>query len=116
MLEVMDKIKGVPVTLFAEEKTGTDEDGNDVYTEVPVVVEDVLIGEPTTDDITDSTNLYGKRVVYVLGIPKTDTNDWTNKKIEIFGELYRSFGFPMRGIDSNIPGHRSTKVRVERYE
>ncbi len=116
MLEVMNRIKGVTVTLFTETLAGTDEDGNDVYEEIETDVEDVLIGEPTTDDITNSVSLYGKRVAYVLGIPKNDTNDWTNKKVRFFGELYRTFGFPMRGIDENIPGHRSTKVKVERYE
>ena len=116
MLDVMDKIKGVPVTLHTEVPKGRDRDGNDIYESVPVVVDDVLVAEPTTDDITTSTDLYGKRIAYVLGIPKSDEHDWTDKVVEIFGSKYRTFGFPMKGIDSNIPGHRSTKIRVERYE
>ena len=115
MLEVMDRIKGVTVTLCEEVLTGRDEDGNDVYEETKVDVEDVLVGEPSTDDITDAVDLYGKRIAYILGIPKADTHDWKDKKVMIFGEEFRTFGFPMKGIDSNIPGHRSTKVRVERY-
>lgn len=116
MLTVMDKIKGVPVTLYTEKLTGRDRDGNDVYETIPVVVEDVLVGEPSTDDITSTTNLYGKRLAYILGIPKNNENDWADKVVEIFGEKYKTFGLPMKGINENIPGHRSTKVRVERYE
>lgn len=116
MLDVMDKIKGVSVTLYTEEFKGRDKDGNDIFETTPVVVDDVLVGEPTTDDITTSTDLYGKKIVYILGIPKTDDHNWMDKVVEIFGSKYRTFGFPMKGIDSNIPGHRSTKIRVERYE
>lgn len=115
MLQRMNRIKGTTVILYAEEKTGVDEDGNDIYEETPTEVEDVLVGEPSTDDITTSTNLFGKSVAYMLGIPKDDTNDWTDKKVEIFGETYHTFGFPVKGIDENIPGHRNKKVRVERY-
>ena len=115
MLKVMDKIKGIPVTLYTEVLTGRDSDGNDIYETIPVVVEDVLVGEPSTDDITSTTELYGKRLAYILGIPKDDGHDWTDKTVEFFGAKFKTFGFPVMGIDADIPGHRNKKVRVERY-
>ena len=114
-------IKGTTVTLYAQEQTGTDEFGAPVYTETPVAVPNVLIGEPSTDDVTTSTDLYGKRIVAVLGIPKGDTHDWTDKRIEwtdAYGQTHalRSFGFPETGVEANVPGPWHKKVRVAAYE
>ena len=112
-------MKGYTVTLYAETVTGTDAFGNAVVTESAVSVDDVLIGEPSTDDITGSTELYGKRIVYMLGIPKGDTHDWMNKKVEwtdSYGtHTVRTFGSEITGIEENIPGRWHKKVRCEAY-
>lgn len=85
------------------------------YTETLVDVNDVLVGQPSTDDINDSINLYGKKCDYVLGIPKGDTHNWVDTFVVIRGERFRTIGFPMRGIDENVPLRWYQNVRVERY-
>ena len=65
-------IKGTTVLLYEQTKTGEDPFGAPIYTEKAVSVPDVLIGEPSTDDITTSTQLYGKTIRFMLGIPKGD--------------------------------------------
>lgn len=112
---MMSLIKGITVKLHTEVQSGSDPFGNPIYTETVVSVDNVLVGEPSTDDIVNSTQLYGKKLVYVLGIPKGDTNDWTDKVIEINGNLYKSFGYPTEGIEENIPLWWNKKVKVERY-
>lgn len=111
----MGKITGITVNLIQLTETGTDPFGAPIYAETSVPVENVLIGEPTTDEITDSTEVYGKRIAYMLGIPKGDQHDWTDTFVEFFGERFRTFGFPIQGIEQNIPLKWHKKVRVERY-
>ena len=76
----------------------------------------MLVGEPTTDDITSSISLYGKRIQYMLGLPKGDAHVWTDTEVEIFGETYRTFGDMIQGIEANVPTPWHKKVRVERCE
>ena len=63
-------MRGVTVTLYEKTQTGVDGLNNPVYSVQPVQVENVLVGEPTTDDITSSISLYGKQIRYMLGLPK----------------------------------------------
>lgn len=112
----MERIKGIAVTLYEKEKVGTDLFNNPIYSETAVVVENVLVGSPTTDDITTATSLYGRKAVYTLGIPKEDTHNWENVKVEFFGEVWRTFGLPVKGIDDLVPTEWNEKVMVERYE
>lgn len=108
-------IKGMTVYLIVETVAGTDPFGAPVVEETLEPVDDVLVGQPSTDDINDSINLYGKKCDYVLGIPKGDTHDWTDAVLEIRGERYRTIGYPMRGIDENVPLRWFQNVKVERY-
>ena len=110
------RIKGVPVTLYEKTLTGYDAANRPVYTEAPVTVDNVLIGEPSTEDITNEYNLSGKRVAYVLGIPKGDTHEWADHTVEFFGQLFRTVGVPTQGIDELIPLDWNKKVKVEAYE
>lgn len=111
----MAGIKGTTVILYQNIPTGEDPFGKISYTPLKIPVENVLIGEPTTDDITTSVNLYGKKVTYILGIPKGDTHDWTDTIVEFFGMRFKTFGFPIQGIEENIPLQWNKKVRVEAY-
>lgn len=113
---MVSRIKGVPVTLYEKTQTGTDENGMPVYTETPVTVDNVLIGEPSTDDILSEHNLTGKRVAYVLGIPKGDSHEWANRTVEFFGQRFHTVGVPTQGIDELIPLDWNKKVKVEAYE
>lgn len=112
----MGRLHGVTVTLFEREQDGVDEFNRPVYVEAPIEVENVLIGEPSTQDIIDVLNLTGKKLAYTLAIPKGDTNDWTNRDVAFFGERFRTIGNPTQGIDDLIPLSWNRKVKVERYE
>ena len=109
-------MQGIDIILYDKQKTGEDAFGKPTYTETPVTVENVLVGEPTSDEVTDALNLYGKHVAYTLAIPKGDTNTWTGRTVEFFGERFRVIGHPTQGIDHLIPLAWNKKVRVEHYE
>ena len=115
-------LKGTTVTLYNETQTGTDPLGNPIIQRVAKTVDNVLVGEPSTDDITTSTSLYGKKISYMLGIPKGDTNDWIDKEVswtDTYGETHtvKTFGFPITGIEANLPVNLPwhKKVRCEAY-
>ena len=106
---------GVSVTLKKKTQTGTDDFGAPVYTTTDVVVNNVLIGEPTTEQIIEELNMYGKHLAYTLAIPKGDTNDWTDVEVAFFGETFKTYGAPTQGIEHLIPLSWNKKVKVERY-
>lgn len=109
-------MQGIDIILYDKQKTGEDAFGHPVYAETPVTVENVLVGEPTSDEVTDALNLYGKHVAYTLAIPKGDTNTWTGRTVEFFGEKFKVIGHPTQGIGHLIPLAWNKKVRVEHYE
>ena len=112
-------IKGISITLIVKEETGRDDTNRPVYSETEVIVDDVLVGEPSTEDITNELNLSGKKVAYMLGIPKGDTHNWVDTDVilpEPFAGRYRTIGVPTAGIEENIPLRWNKKVRLERYE
>lgn len=111
---------GITVTLYEQTQTGTDAFGVPIMTETATSVENVLVGEPTADDIATSTALYQKVIRYMLGIPKGDTHDWMDKKVEwtdAYGTTHtvKTFGFPITGIEENVPTPWHMKVRCEDY-
>ena len=108
-------MKGTTVKVLQKTVTGQNEMHEDIVTETWIDVPDVLVGQPTTDDITSTLQLYGKRIEYVLGIPKGDTNDWVDTEVEIWGEKYKTIGYPMTGESENIPLRWGKNVKVERY-
>lgn len=111
----MAAIKGITVRLKTRVQTSTDEFKRPVYEEEFVDVENVLVGVPSSEDVINELNLSGKRITYTLGIPKGDTHNWVDTEVEIWGELYRTIGYPTQGIDENIPLSWNKKVQVERY-
>ena len=108
-------MKGTTVQLVVGTVTGYDPLGNPIETEELVNIDDVLVGQPSTDDITSTIQLYGKRIDYVLGIPKGDTHNWTDATVYIRGEKFRTIGYPMTGEQANIPLRWGKNVKVERY-
>ena len=114
-------MRGTTVTLYEQTLTGYDDFNAPIYTETTTTVDDVLVGEPSTDDITTSTELFGKMIVCMLGIPKGDTHDWTDKKVEwtdAYGTTHtlKTFGFPITGVEANIPTRWHKKVRCAAYD
>lgn len=111
-------IRGITIQLLEKTQTGTDGFNRPVYEELPVEVENVLVGEPTPDDVVSTLNLYGKKAVYRLAIPKGDAHEWEDKRVILpppFAGTYRTIGFATAGIEDNIPLSWNKKVLVERY-
>ena len=115
----MRRIHGITVTLIIKDVEERDPLRHPIYGEYPVDVENVLIGEPSTEDITSTTNLSGHKVHYKLAIPKTDTHDWKNNDVMLpppWECRCRVVGIPTEGISENIPLDWNKKVLLERYE
>lgn len=108
-------IHGITVRLYIKTQTGTDDFGAPVFEETPKEVCNVLVGEPTSEDIVSSLQLYGKRIAYTLAIPKGDEHDWEDVTVEFFGQKFRTYGGVTQGIDTLIPLCWNKKVKVERY-
>lgn len=109
-------IKGIPVKLSVKTQTGIDGFNRPTYEVFQEVVENVLVGEPSAEDVVNEINLSGKRIAYVLAIPKGDTHIWENTEVEFWGMTFQTVGIPTQGIDDNIPLKWNKKVKVERYE
>lgn len=110
---------GITITLMKKTPSGTDGFGRPMYDTEPVSVDDVLVGEPTTDEITNDLAMYGKKVVYTLAIPKGDTNEWEDTEVvlpEPFAGTYHTIGYPTAGIEANIPLRWNKKVHLERIQ
>lgn len=108
-------IKGTDIQIVIKTSTENDELGNPIYTETLETVSNVLVGQPSTDDVAETIQLYGKQIAYVLGIPKGDTHNWVDTDVIVFGERFHTIGYPMTGIQDNIPLNWGQNVRIERY-
>lgn len=109
-------LKGITVKLTVKTQTGIDDFKIPVFSEQEVDVDNVLIGEPSTEEIVDEMNLSGKRIAYILGIPKGDTHSWKDTTVTFWGMKFRTIGMPTQGIEDMIPLQWNKKVKVERYE
>ena len=109
-------MKGMTVLLHVKTQTGVDALNNPTYSETVVEVPNVLVGQPTTDDVSSSVSLFGKKLEYMLGIPKGDAHIWDDTKVEFFGKTFQTFGNVIEGIEANVPTPWHKKIRVERYE
>jgi hypothetical protein len=112
----MGLIKGIDILLIGAIQTGVDDFNSPIFEEKEITVKNVLVSPASTDDITNSVNLTGKKAEYTLGIPKGDTNVWENKEVVFFGERWKTIGIPQQGIEAMIPLNWNKKVMVERYE
>ena len=109
-------IRGISVTLINHKQTGTDEIGDPVYDDVESTVENVLVGEPSPQEILSATELYGRKITYLLGIPKGDTHEWENADVKFWGHTFHVVGIPAEGIEAMIPLAWNKKVQVERVD
>ena len=113
-------IHGTAITLYEKTAAGVNEIGEETFTETPVTVENVLIGEPSAQERLDEVNLTGRMIEYVLGIPKGDTHVWTDRRVELPADFpagkYRTFGYPAIGQEELVPLQWGKNVMVERYE
>ena len=109
-------ITGIDVVLYTKTQTGTDPLGAPIYTQTAETVQNVLVGEPTADDLINELQLYGKRLAYTLAIPKGDAHDWKDTEVEFFGRRFRTYGDVVQGIEHLVPLSWNKKVKVEAYE
>ncbi len=114
-------IRSTTVTLYERTQTGTDALNAPIYAETPVQVSGVLIGEPSTEEIVTATQLYSKRLLCWLAVPKGDGHDWKDAAVEwtdAYGRTLRlrTFGEPLTGIEANVPTRWHMKVRCAAYE
>ena len=78
-------------------------------------VDNVLIAPSSSNEVLSANDLYGKKAVYTLAIPKDDTHNWEDCEVVFFGRTWRTFGIPLEGIPELIPLKWNKKVMVERY-
>lgn len=111
-------IKGETIILYDSTVTGKDDFNRDITELSPVNVKNVVIGHPTSDDITSEINLSGKTIAYVLAIPADDDHVWENRVVEFWGHKWKTVGVPMRFMNGfmgpDFPWN--AKVKVEAYE
>lgn len=108
-------MQGMTIYLSIKTQTGTDSFGAPIYTEELKAVDDCLVGQPSVDDISNTLALYGKKISYMIGIPKGNTDNWVDAEVVINGERFRTIGYPETGIQANIPLRWGQNVKVERY-
>lgn len=108
-------MKTITVQLVVKTESGTDPFGAPIVTEELVDIPGCLVGQPTSDEITQVLQMNGKQIAYVIGVPKGDDHSWTDTDVIIWGERYRTIGFPQTGIQENIPLKWGKNVKVERY-
>ena len=109
-------LKGIDIILYEKTKTGEDGFHDLIYAENPVTVHNVLVGQPTAEEITTELQLTGRRLAYTLAIPKGDAHDWNDVQVEFFGQHFRTCGGVVQGIERMIPLCWNKKVQVVRDE
>lgn len=107
--------RGITVTLYQRVESGADPFGAPVVTEEPVEIRNVLVSPTTISENLEIVNLYGKKAVYTLAIPKGDTHIWEDCRVSFFGKDWHVFGFESEGIEDLVPLDWNRKVQVERY-
>ncbi len=112
----MALIKGITVELINREETGKDAFNHPIYTETVTEIKNILVAPASTTEIADTLNLYGKKAMYSIAIPKGDTHIWKDQKVKFFGETWLVIGFSQRGIEENIPLAWNEKWMVAKYE
>ena len=111
-------MKGITVTLYERTEGQPDAFNRPTYTETAVQISNVLVSPAASggEENTDQLDLTGRRAVYTLAIPKGDTHEWENCRVDFFGESWKVIGIPTQGIDDLIPLSWNKKVQVERIE
>lgn len=112
-------LKGIDVTLYAAQVVGTDEFNADIYEETPEVVHNVIVAPITATDVIAVNQLYGKKAVYQLYIPKGDAHEWEDKRVTftVGGISFdgRVFGATNAYQDSMVPLEWNKQAWVEQY-
>ena len=108
-------MKTITVQLVRKTQDGIDPFGAPIETEEIIDVPGCLVGQPSTNEISQTLEMYGKHIAFVIGVPKGDTNSWVDTEVIIWGDRFKTIGFPETGIQENIPLSWGQNVKVERY-
>lgn len=108
-------MKTTTVQLAVKTEGAPDPFGMPTETEELIDIPGCLVGQPSTDDIAQTMEMYGKKIAYVVGVPKGDEHSWVDTDVIIWGERFRTIGYPETGIQGNIPLKWGQNVKVERY-
>jgi hypothetical protein len=108
-------MKTMTVQLAVKTEGAPDPFGMPTETEQLIDVPGCLVGQPSSDDIAQTMEMYGKKIAYVVGVPKGDEHSWVDTDVIIWGERFRTIGYPETGIQGNIPLKWGQNVKVERY-
>lgn len=111
-------IRGVSIILYETTVTGKDSFNRDIEKETAVTIENVVIGQPSSEDVISEINVSGKRIAYTLAIPADDDHEWVNKTVEFYGRKWRTIGVPTQYM-VGFMGKRfpwNKQVKVEAYE
>ena len=109
-------IKAITVQLYNVQELGRAEFGVPVRLPVPEDVPGVLVYPSSADAVVTDQQLYGRKSVYQLCIPKGDSHEWEDRLVGFFGKIFRTFGPCAEYIDANVPLKWNKQIRVERYE
>lgn len=109
-------MRGITVVLHQKTLTGYNSIGEAQFLYQDIPVDNVLVAPSTAEEILETDNLYGKKAIYTLGIPKGDTHDWQDQRVTFFGLDWQTFGIPLEGIDNLVPTAWNKKVTVMRHE
>lgn len=110
-------IKGIPVTLYERASTGAvDAFNRPIISTVPTIVENVLVAPMSETEVLELLNLTGRRAVYQLGLPKGDSHNWTDARVDFFGSSWHVVGDVLEGQEEMIPLSWNKKIRVERID
>lgn len=109
-------IKGITVVIHERTQSGVDAFNRPTYTESDTSVDNVLVVPASSDAIINELNLSGKKLVYLLMVPKSDDHDWSGCRVSFFGEDWHVYDIAEEWIDVNVPGAWNRRYKVERYE
>lgn len=113
-------LKGITVTLFENINVGVDAFNHDLYEKRPIQVTNVLVAPNVADEVTDSTNMTGRKTVFTIGIPKGDMHNWIDADVEFIlaGSIHKchTFGPYTEGIEEMIPLAWHRQIKCEAYE
>lgn len=111
----MARITGESVKVEKKTQIGTDDFGAPIYSTEWVTVNNVLVCQPSSSDITDALTMYGAKVVYTLCLPKGDANNWQDTRVELPNRgIFHTIGDVIEYTEANVPLDWNRKVNLER--
>ena len=113
-------ICGIDVTLYEVTQDGVDDFNKPILEETPVTVPNVVVAPASSTDVLSTTQIYGKKAVYQLFIPKGDAHQWEDRIVSFtVSNVFfkgRVFGYMDAYIESMVPLEWNQRVWVGQYE